>query len=131
MPAAKSRHPGLTIYLIFLMVGSAVAAIALLLSASSLQNPLKLPPWYFPMAAALYAMNIIFAVGLFRWKRWGFAGFVFTAFMGSILNLAGGIVGGQPLGTVLLQVVGGLVSVGLLYAVLQMGTTNKGWHQLE
>lgn len=130
MPA-KSRHPGLTIYLSFLVVGNAVAAFALLMSATSLQNPLKMPPWYFPMAAALYAMNVIFAVGLFRWKRWGFAGFVFTAFMGSILNLAAGIIGGQAIGMVLLQVVGGLLSIGLLYAVLQMGTTNKGWNQLE
>ena len=67
--------------------------------------------------------NIVFAVALFRWKRWGFLGFLMTTNLTLAINLSIGI---KP-ALVLL----GACGIIILYGVLQIGGHKKGWDQLK
>jgi hypothetical protein len=73
--------------------------------------------------AAAGLVNVLCAVALLRWKKWGFWGFVASAVAIFIVNLSIGL--GPS------SVLGGAVGVAVLYGVLQIGKENKGWPQLE
>ena len=57
------------------------------------------------------------------WKKWGFYGFCGSAAAALVVNLSIGVGPAQSFM--------GLIGVGLLYAVLQIGGENKGWTQLD
>jgi len=81
------------------------------------------PVWTMPTLVAACIANVVFAVALFQWKKWGFFGFVGS----TILVMVIGLTIGKPIGRVLLQV----LWVVILYAVLQIGKEKRGWTQLE
>ena len=66
--------------------------------------------------------NIIFALALFRWKKWGFYGFIGTSIVALITNLM--------LGLSIAASLFGLVGIAILYWVLNMGGENKAWPRL-
>ena len=68
-------------------------------------------------------LNIVCAVALFQWKKWGFFGFVATSILALGLNLT--------IGLNIFQVILGLAGIAILYGVLQIGNERKGWTQLE
>ena len=57
--------------------------------------------------------NIVFAIALFKWRRWGFYGFIATAIVALITNLSIGL------------------GIPLLYWVMNMGGANKAWPHLK
>ena len=59
---------------------------------------------------------------LLKWKKWGFWGLVASSIIVLILNISLGM---GPLALL------GLVSIALVYGVLQIGTESKGWPQLD
>ena len=69
-------------------------------------------------------INIIFAVGLWYWKKWAFFGFALTAVLMFITNLNMGIdIASAALG---------LIGIMLLFLVLQIKQNEKsGWENLE
>jgi hypothetical protein len=66
---------------------------------------------------------IICAVGLFMWKKWGFWGFCAAAVIGIIINISSG----GPI----YAIISPIISVLVLFGVLNIGKENKGWPQLE
>jgi hypothetical protein len=68
------------------------------------------------------AANIIFVIALFRWRRWGFYGFVIVTGLAIGTNIYAG------LGTALSLL--GILRVAFLYWVLNMGGGNKAWTRL-
>jgi hypothetical protein len=62
-------------------------------------------------------------IALFRWKKWGFWGFCVSSVVAIVVNLSGGLGIGSYLS--------GLIMIGLMYGVLQIGRENKGWPQLD
>jgi hypothetical protein len=87
------------------------------------QNLPNMPDWGFPVLIAGGVFNLVCAIALFKWKKWGFWGFSLSACVVLFVNLAIGL---SPA-----QAFGGLVGVAILYGVLQIGKTDKGWPQLE
>ena len=81
------------------------------------------PEWLFLFMAILGVFNLICAIALFRWKKWGFWGVCGSGAIALIVNLWIGLGIGPS--------VGGLLGVALLYGVLHRGKDNKGWPQLE
>jgi hypothetical protein len=68
-------------------------------------------------------LNVVFAVGIYNWKKWGFWGFCVSALAAFSINIYGGIG--------LLPAFAGLAGVLVLFAVLKIGKENSGWDQLE
>lgn len=120
----KERHGCLTIQLILMIVASLYSAL-INLGAWVLPVPefLATKVWALPILAVSSLLGVVFAIALFRWKKWGFWGFVAVASFNFILNLilGLGIVASLP----------GLLGIALLYGVLHIGATNAGWPQLE
>ncbi len=68
-------------------------------------------------------LNVICAIALLRWKKWGFYGILATSVVTFIINLS--------IGINLVSSLMGLIGVAILYGVLNMGGENKAWGRLE
>ena len=124
MNGEKERHGCLTSWLALMIAANAIiAAIYLLGSAAVRPTVPGAPNWVIPVLAACSVLNIIFAVALLLWKRWGFFGVLGTTALTFAVNLR--------IGQSILQALFGLVGVAILFGVLQIGRENKGWTQLE
>ena len=80
------------------------------------------PDWAIPVLIACGLLNIVFAVALLGWKKWGFYGFGVMSILIFVVNIAAGL-GAQS--------VPGLIGIVVLYAVLQIGGERNTWKQLE
>ena len=125
MPESKQRHWFLTAWLFIIIVGGcAMIVLSLLLfSDGILPEQPKRPAWWGLLLIVSAAANVIGAIALLKWKKWGF--WVICA--AAIAALAGHLsLGEDPWRS------GSFVGyVGVLYLALQIGIGNKGWPQLE
>jgi len=114
----------LTAWLVFMLIANAAAAVAnLAMSDVIRQRSPDMPGWAIPVLVVMTVFNLACTVALLRWKKWGFWGVCASSLVGVAVNLSSGL----GIGSSLL----GLLGVALLYGVLQIGTENKGWPQLE
>ena len=81
------------------------------------------PPWIAYVLALGCALNVFLTASVFRWKKWAFYAFCIVAGVTFFVNLS--------IGVPVLAAILGLVGPALLYGVLQIGDTNKGWPQLK
>ncbi|BAZ15426.1 hypothetical protein NIES4071_72980 [Calothrix sp. NIES-4071] len=128
----RQRHGCLTAWLIFAIISNSLGALAnLYISANfnnfssvfAQQNISNISSGSLIGLAVLSIFNIVCAVALLRWKKWGFYGLLATSVVAFILNLSFGIN--------LVQSLLGFVGIAILYGVLNMGGENKAWHQLD
>ncbi|MEM8828568.1 MAG: hypothetical protein AAGE96_04325 [Cyanobacteria bacterium P01_G01_bin.19] len=124
MTIKKRRHGCLTAWLIFMILANSVSALIYLLQAEAIRelSP-NLPGWSFPVLIGISMFNLVCAIALFRWKKWGFWGFLSSSIAAFILNLSLGLGIGTSLS--------GLIGILILYGLLNLGDSNKGWSQLE
>ncbi len=80
------------------------------------------PTWAILVLTLGCAANVVFAIALFQWRKWGFSGLAVTSVVGLVVNLA--------IGLNAVQALLGLVGIGILYGVLQIGGNRNGWTQL-
>lgn len=124
MAEGKTRHGCLTAWLVFMIIVNAATALMYLFGGERIGLMLPdMPGWALPILIAVGAFNLVCAIALLQWKKWGFWGFCATSVVVLVVNLMANL----GTGTALL----GLVGVLLLYGILQMGTENKGWPQLD
>ncbi|NJL63043.1 MAG: hypothetical protein HC903_15920 [Methylacidiphilales bacterium] len=128
----KRRHGCLTAWLIFMIVANSLGLLGNAYFAlnpkayevTAVQQGLRaVPSLTFFLLTCLSAFSIACAIALFKWKKWGFYGFLCISVTAFIINLS--------IGISLLQSLLGFVGVALLYGVLNIGQENKGWTQLE
>jgi hypothetical protein len=120
-----NRHGCLTTWLVLVIVANAATAIStpLLYDAIRRTAPNASPTSVAVITIAAIA-NIIFALALFRWKKWGFFGFVASSLVAFGTNIYVG------LGVVSSLV--GLAGICVLYWVLHMGdASTRAWTRLE
>lgn len=118
------RHGCLIAYLIVMILVNAMVAASYSASRVQLQEKFpEMPDWTFPTLTLLGLVNVICAVALFNWRKWGFWGFCLSSFITVFVNIEAGL----PVS----QAVSGLVGIAILYLVLQIGNHNKGWPQLR
>lgn len=129
-PLPKSRNVVLQVYLIYLLATNGMLLVWMLnalLDVSLTEFVRKfipnLPDWYFPIITGIAALNVVFAIALFKWKFWGFAGYAFTTVITIGISLLTGVGVRGILAT--------LMTFAMLYGALQVGTDSKGWRQLE
>jgi hypothetical protein len=124
MADAKSRHGCLTTWLVLVIVANSATALMYLLASEGIRRTLpNAPGWAFPVLIVFSLFNLVCAIALFQWKKWGFWGFCASSVVALVVNLSVGLGVGLALG--------GLVGVLLLYGVLHIGKEKKGWAQLE
>lgn len=124
MNEGKQRHGCLTAWLILMIIVNAATALFYLLGSAAIkQNFPSAPVWTFPVLAVVGIANVVCAVALFQWKKWGFFGFIATSIIAFVVNLT--------VGVNIVQASIGLVGVALLYGVLQIGKERNGWLQLD
>jgi hypothetical protein len=124
MDGPKQRHGCLTAWLVLMIIGNGFTAVGTPLMAGAIQQATpNFPAWVVWPIALLALLNVVFAIALFNWQKWGFFGFLLTSLAAFGLNIYAGI--GIP------QAVLGLLGIVLLYGVLQIGGHRSGWSQLE
>ena len=124
MTQNKQRHGCLTTWLILMIIANTLAAVIYLFASAPIQKQLPgSPEWLFPVMALFSVINLICAVALLKWKKWGFLGFCASSIAVLLFNLSAGLGTGTSLG--------GLLGAAILYGVLHIGKEDKGWPQLE
>ena len=124
MAEGKSRHGCLTAWLVLMIIVNSASAMMYLLGSDAIRQSLpNAPGWAFPVLIVFSLFNLVCAIALFQWKKWGFWGFCISSVVALVVNLSIGLGIGPALG--------GLIGVALLYGVLQIGKENKGWPQLD
>jgi hypothetical protein len=82
-----------------------------------------MPRWAFPVLTVGGIFNVVCAIALFRWKKWGFWGLAASAVTIFFINLSLGLGTGRALL--------GFLGLPILYGVLHIGKEGKGWSQLD
>lgn len=124
MDGPKQRHGCLTAWLILMIVANSLSALMYLFAKNLILDAVpETPEWTFPVYAALGIVNVICAIALARWKKWGFFGFVATTLVGLVINII--------VEVEIMQMIFGLLGIVILFGVLHIGKENKGWTQLE
>jgi hypothetical protein len=120
----KKRHGCLTAYLVLMIIANCATALFYVIGSEAVKRRLpNMPDWAFPVLIAIGIVNLVCAVALLRWKKWGFWGFCISTAIVFVLNLA--------IGLSVASAIGGLLGVAILYGVLHIGKDNKGWPQLD
>jgi hypothetical protein len=122
--SGKNRHGCLTAYLIVMIIANSLTGLLYVFGADAIKQRLpNMPNWAFPVLIAMAIINLVCAVALFRWKKWGFWGFALSSLVVFAVNLA--------IGLSITSAILGLFGVAVLFGVLHIGKENKGWTQLD
>jgi len=120
----KQRHGCLTAWLVLMIIANSISALIYLFASDFIARTLpSAPSWSFPILALLGIFNVICAIALFKWKKWGFYGFIASSIIALIINLIIGIDVAQSLA--------GLIGLVILYGVLNIGKERAAWPQLD
>jgi hypothetical protein len=125
MGMTKNRHGCLTIWLFLLAIANA-AVFFLFLIFGRVAMERQFPDaagWEHPVLTILCLFNVVFAIAIAKWKKWGFWGLCLSSIIATLINFS--------LGVEINSLIGGLVGVILLFGLLHIGGKNKGWLQLE
>lgn len=116
----KKRGGCLTALLVLILIGNVLAIIGnLALDAIVSDNlPSDIGNWFIPLSTIFCVINIICAIAILNWKKWGFYGYLFTSLAGFVMNLS--------IGFSVIQSALGLLGVVILYLFLV-----KVWDFLE
>jgi hypothetical protein len=121
----QARHGCLTAWLILIIIVSTILAIVCLFqSFMAVQHHARVPGWFIPLMLIAFLLNvaaIVCAVALFRWRKWGFYGYLAVKAIDIVL----GMLFGNP------SALFGIIGVVILLGLLHMGGSNKAWHNLE
>jgi hypothetical protein len=134
LPKKKERHGCLTVFLVLMIILSAWSAIgasaSLFLSDnhSSSSSATNLPSWYAVTTLLGSVINLLCAIVLITWKKWGFWGYLISNLTVGFLAI---FIQGIGFSVMLVSILSGLLMSGLLYAALQMGDKEQGWRKLS
>jgi len=122
--APPARHGGLVAWLVIVLAAN-IAAAAVILYMYWVVN--KTFPdasvWSTAIRTTVALANVVFVIAIFKWRRWGFYGFIVSSLVALVTNISIGI--GIP------QSLVGLIGVLLLYGALNIGGPNKAWPHLK
>lgn len=111
--------------LVWLFAGNLIAAVVSPFFLASMRRDKipDFPDWVAQAIGGCSAACALFALAVFRWKRWGFYGYA----LGAVAIVGLNVYAGLTFGAAAL----GLVGTAVLFGTLQIGGRQKGWSQLE
>ena len=120
----RKRHGCVTSVLITTIIGSGYWAISVPRYTKALHywHP-NAPDWLIYIHAFCATLNVVCAIALFRWKRWGFYGTLLSA---TILASMGAVLHYRRV-----DLMGSFLTVSVLYFVLRFFGKITTWSQLE
>jgi hypothetical protein len=92
--AKKERKRGvlLTLWIILMLIFNGMFALLYLLGGKSISSELTtLPIWAIYLMGVLSALNFVYAIFLYKWKKWPFYAFCGSAIIAFVVNLIAGI----------------------------------------
>jgi hypothetical protein len=120
----KQRHGCLTAWLVLMIIANSATALIYLFASGTIRQTFPdAPAGIFPLLAILGIFNVVCSIALFKWKKWGFYGFMVSSIVALIINLI--------IGLNIAQSLGGLIGVAILYGVLKIGKERAAWPRLE
>jgi hypothetical protein len=122
VPATKQRHGCLTAFLILMIIANSLVSINYVVNLFISGSSGNTGTWFLLAFIIIGLCSVLCAILLFRWRKIGFWAYCGLGALAIILNLA--------LGAGIISFTS-LVSIAVLYGVLQIGKANKGWPQLE
>src|SRR4051794_26402620 len=91
-PSPSDRHGCLTTYLVFVIIINSAMVLMYLFGTEWLRrNGANTPDWAFWALTGAGLVNVVSAIALLRWKRWGFWLCVASAVAGMVVNIAIGL----------------------------------------
>ena len=117
----KQRHGCLTAWLVFMIIGNSISSLIYLINPDVLQ--VDASEWTFLLLAFLGAVNVMCAIALLQWQRWGFYGFCVTAAISGLVNIS--------IGFGIVSLLYAAIAVGALFGMLNLGKERKAWPKLE
>jgi hypothetical protein len=135
----KQRLGCLTAWLVLMILTNAVGLVRVPLTVGALEQALPdFPAWVVWPAFVLVLLNVVFAIALLNWKKWGFFGLLGASVGALALNLyllsqldLERAIPQAAAGVVAVSAVGSLLGVLILFALLRVGGEMSGWSQLE
>ena len=121
-PKTKKRNGCLTAWLI-LTIAFSLIFIFVYLSGGGV-SVVPGGSWAVPVLVLLLILEIICAVALFSWKKWGFWGFCAVNIVGLGVDFFLGI-------SLLWSSITVVTGIIFLFAVHNIGKEDKGWPQLD
>lgn len=119
------RHLFLTIWLtLIIIVNLFNAGFSMLKPQVILSAFPNIPNWIPYLLGALSAANVIFALALFNWKKWGFWGFCLCSVIAAGINI------NFHLTSIAMAIVSAIIAILILYWALNVGKENKAWTHL-
>ena len=122
-PSLKQRHGCLTAWLTLMIILNSVFSFMYLASAVGASSTLRIPTFALLLLSLVGVANVACAIALFKWKKFGFYGFIATSAVAFIVNLS--------IGLGIVPSLLGLGGVGMLYGILHIGKEQAGWGQLD
>jgi mannose/fructose/N-acetylgalactosamine-specific phosphotransferase system component IIB len=105
--SVRTRSGCLTAYLILMLIANLIAGFFYFIANTELRH--RLPSkyeWLIPLMGFLCFANIVFAIALLNWKKWGLFGAIVCSIIVFIINLT--------LGISIINLLFGLVGLGIL-----------------
>ncbi len=120
----RNRHGCLSAYLVLMVLINPISAWNIIekLSSGPAGAPVT-PTWVSIVHVAVCALNFVFALAVYRWKKWGVYGLVVTGFVAFAVNAS------RP--HHILFALLGLSGVAILFGLLHIGEDNKAWSQFD
>ncbi|NCO96528.1 MAG: hypothetical protein COY38_05245 [Candidatus Aenigmarchaeota archaeon CG_4_10_14_0_8_um_filter_37_24] len=119
MPKEKKRGGLLTAWLILMIIANSFTTLTyLFLNSLIIAAFPNVPSSIFYIYGALELANVIFAIFLFKWKKWAFFAFCTSAVIIFIMNVS--------IGLSIFTALFGLIGIVILYLILK-----PKWNLLE
>jgi hypothetical protein len=126
MVEVKKRNVFLTIWLwLIILLNLVVATIYFTKAAVIHDSTPSVPILVIRGQALLMIVNVICAIAILHWYRWGFWGLCLMAFVGCVITIH------FLLASIPMAIAGNFFSVLALYFALNRGGVNKAWLKLK
>ncbi len=109
--APKQRGGCLTALLVLMMIANPLVGLMYIVSGDAIQRALHAPAWAIPVLGGASMLNFVWAVGVWKFKRWGVYGFLAMAAVALIVNFT--------IGVAPMQAVLGLIGPAILIALVR------------
>jgi hypothetical protein len=122
----KQRHGCVTAWLLMMIIFNSLGVVYNFFANKMIANnlPNNPPPFMFYLLGTIGIANVFFAIQMMQWKKYAFWGFAITACGTLVINLV--------IGLNIVQALGGIIGIMILYGVFQIKKDNiTAWENLE